>query len=283
MKPALIAAIALASAVSLALRCEAEPRPSQVAPTGQSKQPPSVSAPVNNERAATNNYGNQNQPPNGNTAPQWILIVVGVVTAGFICWQALETRRAAQAAQATVGLIQRQADLMEMQTGILKKSVAAAETSANAATESAKIAREALRLSERADVLLDEASLSLGDRLDGGDCQVIVKFTNFGRTRALNAMLGLDLDFPDKPDGPEPPFLPPLVIGAGDSQTIRTQRFIEFLTEETVSKILGGQAPLKFIAQICYDDVFGDSHATRCEGDFSHETRAFTITRQHAS
>lgn len=39
-----------------------------------------------------------------------ILIVVGIITAGFICWQAWETRRAAKAAQASVEAAQKSAD-----------------------------------------------------------------------------------------------------------------------------------------------------------------------------
>jgi hypothetical protein len=47
----------------------------------------------------------QNQTQGGDSARQWILIGITAITAGFICWQAWETRKAAQAARQNIELV----------------------------------------------------------------------------------------------------------------------------------------------------------------------------------
>jgi len=49
----------------------------------------------------------------GDAPAQWVLIIVTTITAGFICWQAWETRRAANAALGSVKTIKRQTALQE--------------------------------------------------------------------------------------------------------------------------------------------------------------------------
>lgn len=114
MKPALVATVVLAFAVYFAPRCKAEQRPPEIAQSTQSQNPTPPAPPVGREGATANNYSYYNQPPAGDTAPQWILVIVGFVTAGFICWQALETRRAAQATQDSVGHMEQSVKLQEL-------------------------------------------------------------------------------------------------------------------------------------------------------------------------
>jgi len=45
------------------------------------------------------------QPPDGDTAPQWALVAVGIVTCGFIGWQAWESRRATKAMERSSGIL----------------------------------------------------------------------------------------------------------------------------------------------------------------------------------
>ncbi|MGB8770748.1 MAG: hypothetical protein WCC92_14105 [Candidatus Korobacteraceae bacterium] len=125
----MVAAIGLASlTVVLSPWSQAKQGSANISNTTQGKQPTPVSPSVSDDRTTANDYSYHNQSPNGDTAPQWVLVIVGVVTAGFIGWQALETRRAAQATRDSVGH-------MERQTKILKKSVKAAKRSAKAATD----------------------------------------------------------------------------------------------------------------------------------------------------
>jgi hypothetical protein len=46
--------------------------------------------------------------PVGDTTPQWVLVVVGIVTAGFICWQSWETRKSAKAMRDSTAIQQAQ-------------------------------------------------------------------------------------------------------------------------------------------------------------------------------
>jgi len=90
-----------------------------LAPGGQAKQstphvatpaekkaaPPAVAPLTHNDKGAKDNQTSNNQSPEGDTAAQWILVVATVITAAFICWQAWETRKAAEATKESVGLI----------------------------------------------------------------------------------------------------------------------------------------------------------------------------------
>jgi hypothetical protein len=67
--------------------------------------------------------------------PEWSLVIVGILTMFFIGWQALETRRAAEASKQSIGVMERQTK--------------AAEDAAHAA----KVSADALIASERAWVM----------------------------------------------------------------------------------------------------------------------------------
>lgn len=51
--------------------------------------------------------------PSGDTPAQWILVIVTTVTAGFICWQSYETRRAAKATQVAAQATQKSVELQQ--------------------------------------------------------------------------------------------------------------------------------------------------------------------------
>jgi hypothetical protein len=99
--------------------CEAQQRPAHIAQPSQQQNPSSTTPPVSANSASTNNYSYQSQPPSGDAAVQWVLIVVGIITAGFIGWQALETRRAAQATRDSVGYMNDQVNVAKRTTDIL--------------------------------------------------------------------------------------------------------------------------------------------------------------------
>jgi hypothetical protein len=101
MKPTtLIATTTLAALVSLAPRSEARNQPF---PRGQ----------VHTEHEMSHRY----------PSAEWILVIVTGVTAGFICWQSWETKRAAKAAADSVEAINRQAGIMERQTALAERNL----------------------------------------------------------------------------------------------------------------------------------------------------------------
>ena len=120
---------------------------------------------------------------------QWVLVIVTSITAGLICWQAWETRRAAQAAADSVGEIKRQADIMESQKEILEKSVKAAEDNASAAKSGAEAANKNVEIfisKERAKLTVVPKPLSLVPAFPDIPSAYVVKFdvSIYGETRA---------------------------------------------------------------------------------------------------
>jgi hypothetical protein len=55
---------------------------------------------------------------------EWILAILTGITAGFICWQSWETKRAAEAAADSVEAVNRQAGIMERQTALAERNLA---------------------------------------------------------------------------------------------------------------------------------------------------------------
>lgn len=91
MKPAIVAAIVLTALVYLPPRSECQQN------AGQSQQQSDFNPPrtaKNQEGAAIQGAATQ-QSPQWYKTPEWVLVIVGSVTALFICWQSYETRRAA--------------------------------------------------------------------------------------------------------------------------------------------------------------------------------------------
>lgn len=96
MKPALIATILLALLVYFA-------------PRGNSQQPPadgeaktSNQSSLSSDHSAAEATSTKQEPPGWYKTPEWILVIVGFVTAFVIGWQSWETRRAADAANRNI-------------------------------------------------------------------------------------------------------------------------------------------------------------------------------------
>jgi hypothetical protein len=192
-----------------------------------------------------------------------LLVIVGGLAVGY----AVKTLRA----------IERQALSMRYQTTHLRNSVIQARKAANAAKRSAEFAELATKASECADVLLDGVSVVVGasQQLDGQAC-VRFRFRNFGRTRANNTKFDCRLMLPNVPDDPGP-MLIPVVMGAGDSQDVSFQRFIEWLNKPTFDAFLRGEIKLRFNANINFEDVFGQSHSASYAGIFDSRSRLFRV------
>lgn len=146
-----------------------------------------------------------------------------------------------------------------------------------AAKRSATIAERALKLTQRADVLLETASIRFtqSQMLDGNS-QVLLRFKNFGPTRANNLRFSILLQIPQIPEM-QVPALPTSVLGASDSITISFDRFREFLTHQTFLDIANGVTPLTFNGTITYTDVFDLSHTTKCSGTYDPPSNMFRI------
>jgi hypothetical protein len=93
MKPALIIAVVLASLIYLALWSY-----SQQTPTNSQKETNGQISPSGSEvHPATETTAPQYNPPHWYKAPECILVIVGILTAFVVGWQAYETRRAVSA------------------------------------------------------------------------------------------------------------------------------------------------------------------------------------------
>jgi hypothetical protein len=153
-----------------------------------------------------------------------------------------------------------------------------------AAKESAKIAKEAaeetkkvVRLTERADVLLESAGIALSaSQAFDGDARVVLRFKNFGRTRARDVSFRTRMIIPGVPDAFVPP-LPFTVLGADQERSISFETFRDCLTKATFEDVAHGRIPLRFESWLVYTDVFGASHTTRDVGVFSPGTMTFRI------
>jgi hypothetical protein len=118
MKLAFIAAIVLAFAVHLTPRCEAKEKTTEITTRANEQEPRAVTAVLalaidaNQQGPASSNDATQNQTPSGYKPSEWALPLIGIITAGFICWQSWETRKAAQASQKSVKAAERNADIL---------------------------------------------------------------------------------------------------------------------------------------------------------------------------
>jgi hypothetical protein len=148
-----------------------------------------------------------------------------------------------------------------------------------AAKRSAEFAQKAVVVSERADILLDAASIVplLANGIIGPDSRLKLQYKNFGRTRARDVRFKVQMEIPaiNLPNAVQEH--PPMVMGAGQDQTITFQTFRECLTEITFKQIVQGKIELRFIALVTYEDVFGGLHTTRDAGLFDTRTMAFRV------
>jgi hypothetical protein len=118
MKPTVIAAIMLAFAAHVAPRCEAEERSADVAKCAANQEPSALTALMafdinaDQQGSASSSNAAQNNSPDWNEPSQWIFVIITGITAGFICWQSWETRKAAQASQKSVKAAERSTDIL---------------------------------------------------------------------------------------------------------------------------------------------------------------------------
>ena len=80
--------------------------------------------------------------------PEWSLVIVGLLTFFVIGWQAVETKKAAQATRKSAESIQQQITVMERQTRATENAATAAKDSAEATKQSVEmmISKERARL-----------------------------------------------------------------------------------------------------------------------------------------
>ena len=183
----------------------------------------------------------------------WALVIVGIVTA----WIALGTLKD------------------------IKQQTSTATISAEAAKKSAEMAEASLKLGERADVLLDGVSLVYGQDLGGKDTRVVVQFKNFGRTKAVNVRLKLNLVTEGIPETDQTN-IPTISMGAGEIKEISSQRFVQFMTEIMAQKIFAAETPLSFEGEACYQDIFGTPHRSYYAGTWNKGTNRFHIKKQES-
>lgn len=164
----------------------------------------------------------------------------------------------------------------------LEKQTSDFHTAAQAAKKSADVAESALHLAERADVLLESASFTHGRVVDTKDSKVILQFRNFGRTKAKNVKLTLNLIIEGVPST-DSTHIPAITMGAGETQTISSQRFVEFMTQETAQGIFSGKTLLRFEASAVYQDIFSeDSHRSYYTGTLDKSTDVFRIDKHES-
>lgn len=65
----------------------------------------------------------QEQPPHWYESPEWVLVIVGAATAGVICWQSWETKRAADAAAESMKAVNDQVRILDLQTKATEKTL----------------------------------------------------------------------------------------------------------------------------------------------------------------
>jgi len=164
----------------------------------------------------------------------------------------------------------------------MERQTKATEIAANAARKSADTAEMALQLAERADILLESAGIVFSaSRVFDGDARLVLRFKNWGRTRATDVSFDVRMIIPGVIDSPAAP-LPLMVIGAGQEQSVSFQTFREHLTNNTFEDIAAGRVALQFVSWLVYKDVFGGSYTTRDVGIFNPRTVTFRIEEQNA-
>jgi hypothetical protein len=252
MKPALIAALSFTLIVGFAPMVEAQLHPANVAAPTQDQNPPAINPSVGNMRIPPSNDGGNNQSPEGNSPAQWILVIVTAITAGFICWQAWETRRAARAAADSVIAIQRQ-------TGVLERQAKASEDAAQASQKTA----EAIVKIERAwiDVYLTRFTST----------EYRMEVTNCGRTVAKIKNYSLASKLSDPGEKTTTPYnfeystrvsCSKLLEPRDTAWIAMTLNLIKDLGKEDLAAVWNKKKGLAYYGIIRYDDTAGEPHET---------------------
>jgi hypothetical protein len=98
MNPALIVALGLALLINFSPRGECQQNPAQT----QQRSANQLTVPSSQQHATRETATTHNDPPRWYKAPEWILVIVGGITAFVIGWQSWETRRSASAMERAV-------------------------------------------------------------------------------------------------------------------------------------------------------------------------------------
>jgi hypothetical protein len=234
-------------------------RPEQETPAHKSNETQNIQSVSQAQPSAKNEEGKSQTPDRSLPTwsdpfwSNWALVLVGVIAA----WIALGT------------------------LGDLKEQTAATKISAEAAEKSAEIAEASLKLVEKADVLLDAVSLVHGSTLGGKDARVVLQFRNFGRTKATDVRLRLNLMIEGVPES-DCTNIPTVSVGAGETKEVSSARFVQFLTEALAKKIFSGVVGLSFEGEALYRDIFGGSHRSYYTGTWDRGTDTFQIKKQES-
>jgi hypothetical protein len=214
--------------------------------------------------------------PNGTTT--WAIIL----TLLAIAEQTKQTAKAAKAANDSVQEMQTSVALQKSSITNMRRQTRIALVSARTAQTAAEFARRAVWETERADVLLESVEFGYATGTGKLDAYswVILRFKNFGRTRAEDVGFKASLLAPGivrKADQ-----LPRIVLGPSQDQSVQFERFGRLLTMKMFQDILLGKQQLKFEAWVTYKDVFGSGYTSFYTGTFDHRLLGFTVDQQVA-
>ena len=165
-----------------------------------------------------------------------------------------------------------------------KTSADVLTVAANAAGQSSEFAKKTTKDSERADILIESISIETGNQnwTQNGDGKLVVHFRNFGRTRATEVRLRVELVVPSVNLTRGKYDLPSMVLGKGQKQTVTTDTFHDCLGLPLFNQVIKGQKEMHFHASVVYEDVFGDSYTTKDIGVFDVRTSSFKIIQKTA-
>ena len=256
MKPALVSAIVLAFAIHLTPRCEAKEKSADVAKRADGQQPSAFTAVLafathaDQQSSAPHNEAAQNQSPSGDETAQWILIVITGVTAGFICWQAWETRKAAQATQ-------RSAETVGGQTEILRQSVSAANAQIRMMKDKERARLRVVFPPKKPELPSSDISIFTTVKIsvfnDGQTWAFnVTGWGSMGVAEAKKAILSKSRSVIS---------LPKVIRKASPDDAMESE-FYQTLSSEDTDAVESGGAYFFAYGEIRYEDVFGEPHCT---------------------
>lgn len=178
-----------------------------------------------------------------------LLVLVGAGTGFVVGWQALETRKAA-----------------------------------NAAKDSAAAAKDALYLLEGASVQLQEAHLDLPENPSSPietmwNSTVTIKWRNYGRSIALSFIDDVDVTFNGTRKPGETRSATELVIAPTQTLARTTPILGTLLTPDEVRAVSDDRARLGFEGTASYKDAFGRTTTIEVAAEWAHGTQRFRWTR----
>jgi hypothetical protein len=206
MRPALIAAMILAAFINFSARSKAQQSPTpgeKNTQTETSLDRQSPSSAQNTESPTEKTEFAKTEPTRWYTSPEWVLVIVGIITCGFIGWQSYATQIAAQAAntsaeatQASTGVIQQQFRTMLRQTFATETAAEATKVSAEAVLAQTDLLRDTAQRQLRAYVCQSAGMLKFyGTNLF--EAQVTIK--NFGQTPAYDVQQWMHISIGEHP------------------------------------------------------------------------------------